>query len=187
MGTHSKGPSVISQPADLAGQLLSDWLESNQWALGGEVAAKFAGQLPFLFKVLSINKALSIQAHPTKSHAQELHRSAPDKYPDPNHKPELVIALKDFEGFCGFRPFEEIRAFVSSVAELRVLVGEEATDEMLKITAEEDSEGVKKAVLKKVFTAVMCCDGDTVHTQLTRLIQRAQDNSNSGNNSHSCE
>jgi len=38
------------------------------------------GNLPFLFKVLSIEKALSIQAHPNKKKAADLHAKQPDVY-----------------------------------------------------------------------------------------------------------
>ena len=127
-----KGPSVISYPPEFKGKLLSDWLKDNQWALGEKVGEEFSGQLPFLFKTLSINKALSIQAHPTKPHAQELHKAAPDKYPDPTHKPELVVAIRDFEGFCGFRPIDEIQGFVSRVPELQAVVGKEVSDAFIQ-------------------------------------------------------
>ena len=119
MGTHKKGPSVISHPPSLAGALLSDWLRDNQWALGNKVAKKFGGELPFLLKILSVNRALSIQAHPDKERAVELHGSAPDKYPDANHKPELVVVLHDFQGLCGFRPFLEVQAWVMKIPELQ--------------------------------------------------------------------
>lgn len=63
MGTHGKGPSIVvgedSKP-------LKDWIQSNPECLGDKVRSKFNDQLPFLFKVLSVNKALSIQAHPHK-------------------------------------------------------------------------------------------------------------------------
>jgi len=52
---------------------LSDWVHQNRWALTEPIADKFNGKLPFLFKVLSVNKALSIQAHPNKTLAEELH------------------------------------------------------------------------------------------------------------------
>jgi len=38
------------------------------------------GNLPFLFKVLSIDKALSIQTHPDKKTAEILHKKQPDIY-----------------------------------------------------------------------------------------------------------
>ena len=59
MGTHPSGPSTIySSDATL------------KEYLGGR-------QLPFLFKVLSVKTALSIQAHPDKQLAKQLHASNP--------------------------------------------------------------------------------------------------------------
>ena len=51
--------------------------------------------MAFLFKVLSVQKALSIQAHPNKLLAEKLHAKFPDIYKDDNHKPEIAIALND--------------------------------------------------------------------------------------------
>ena len=173
MGTHPKGPSKITYPEELAGQMLSDWLASNQWALGDTVAANYGGDLPFLFKVLSINKALSIQAHPTKQHAEILHRTAPELYRDPNHKPELAVAISDFEGFCGFRPLEEIRGFVSGVWELRELVGTEVCAVIDQVSASAPSEE-KKLALKMVFTALMEAKEEVVKKVLEKLVMRLQ-------------
>ncbi len=75
-------------------------------------------------QVLSINKALSIQAHPNMETAQILHSTTPDKYPDPNHKPEMVIALTDFKGLCGFRPLAEIKQFILNIPELKNVISE---------------------------------------------------------------
>ena len=177
MGTHAKGPSKISHPKELAGTLLSDWLIDNQWALGEAVAAEYKGDLPFLFKVLSINKALSIQAHPAKAHAQVLHRTAPDLYRDPNHKPELAVAISEFEGFCGFRPLEEIRGFVCGVPELRELVGEHVCERMnSSVTASTEEE--RKAMLKEAFTALMASKEDVVRPSLRKLVERLQQGRN---------
>jgi mannose-6-phosphate isomerase len=60
MGTHSSGPSKVIDDD----KLLSEWLEEHP-----EAGGKYHTGLPFLFKVLSIQKALSIQvrlriAHP---------------------------------------------------------------------------------------------------------------------------
>ena len=30
-------------------------------------------------------------------------------YPDPNHKPEMALALSDFEALCGFLPLEQLQ------------------------------------------------------------------------------
>ena len=62
MGTHPNGPSLIIE----RGILLSEYLKDNHDAIGPDVKRKFGITVPFLLKVLSIRKALSIQAHPTK-------------------------------------------------------------------------------------------------------------------------
>ena len=45
---------------------LLDWVREHRDALGTEVKDYFNGNLPFLFKVLSVRTSLSIQAHPNK-------------------------------------------------------------------------------------------------------------------------
>lgn len=62
MGTHVNAPSVLK----VTGETLDTFIKSNPHCLGSDTAKVFNNQLPFLFKVLSVNKALSIQAHPTK-------------------------------------------------------------------------------------------------------------------------
>jgi len=39
--------------------------------------------------------------HPDKAHAEILHKNFPENYKDDNHKPELFIALNDFELLFG--------------------------------------------------------------------------------------
>ena len=93
MGTHPNGPSALI-PAETSNHiqdgkpLLKHTLCANN--LSEWCYQKFEGDLPFLFKVLSIAKALSIQAHPDKTLAKELHAKRPDLYKDSNHKPEMV-------------------------------------------------------------------------------------------------
>ena len=174
MGTHIKGPSRVSRPKELSGQLLSDWLKSNQWALGKGVSRIFGSDhLPFLFKVLSINKSLSIQAHPSKEHAKALHHASPELYRDPNHKPELAIAISNFEGFCGFRSFIEIRRFVEEMAELREMLGEEVCSVMSSCVGNE------RNALQKAFTSLMECEAEFCKETLGRLVVRVQ-SGNSG-------
>lgn len=40
---------------------LEEWIKDKPCALGEGVLKRFGGLLPFLFKVLSVNKGLSIQ------------------------------------------------------------------------------------------------------------------------------
>ncbi|ENN74580.1 hypothetical protein YQE_08833, partial [Dendroctonus ponderosae] len=56
MGTHVNAPSVVKT----TDKPLADVITQHPEYLGEE-------ELPFLFKVLSVNKALSIQAHPSKA------------------------------------------------------------------------------------------------------------------------
>ena len=90
MGTHVKGPSRVFCSNDKM-RPLGEILTAHPGLLGDAVYKRFDCQLPFLFKVLSVNKSLSIQAHPTKEHAEMLYSRYPNLYPDPNHKPELAI------------------------------------------------------------------------------------------------
>ena len=53
-------------------------------------------------QVLSVAKALSIQAHPDKKLAEVLHALRPSTYKDDNHKPEMAIAITEFRALCGF-------------------------------------------------------------------------------------
>ena len=49
-----------------------------------------------------MSKPLSIQAHPDKELAWTLHKLLPDVYKDGNHKPEMALAMTDFQALCGF-------------------------------------------------------------------------------------
>ena len=111
MGTHPSNPSK-----DLTTQrTLLDLVEDNQALLSKDIAERFGNKLPFLFKVLSVGKALSIQAHPHKKLAEELHKKDSKNYPDDNHKPEMTIAITEFDGLCGFRPLAEIAHFLKTI------------------------------------------------------------------------
>lgn len=63
------------------------------------------------WQVLSIAKALSIQAHPDKELARVLHKMHPSIYKDSNHKPEMAVALTEFEALCGFVGVEVMYPF----------------------------------------------------------------------------
>lgn len=143
MGTHKNVPSKVGDT------LLSTVLEENPALLGD------GNSLPFLFKVLSIGKALSIQAHPDKPLARILHSKDPKNYPDDNHKPEMTIALTDFEGFCGFKQLDVIKNTVASVRQLSALYEGEDLEHDKKRVKLDDSLDSSKAYLKDLFSRVM--------------------------------
>ncbi len=72
-----------------------------------------------------IFSALSIQAHPDKKLAEKLFKNFPDLYKDPNHKPELVMALTEMEMLCQFRKIEETMKFLKLYPELCETIGVE--------------------------------------------------------------
>ena len=82
MGTHPTSPSHIYLDASTI-KPLAKHLEDQPHLMGGNVIRQFSiknGNLPFLFKVLSIRKPLSIQTHPDKPMAEKLHVERPDIY-----------------------------------------------------------------------------------------------------------
>ena len=178
MGTHPSNPSK-----DLStGRTLLDLLEDNQALLSQSVTAKYGPRLPFLFKVLSIGKALSIQAHPNKALAEELHARDPQHYPDDNHKPEMAIAITPFEGLCGFRPLSEISHFISTLAPLKALVGEQKADDFTRQVATPNGEDPSEATvlqgkkaLKDIFGSLMTSTESELRAQTESLVAAAKD------------
>jgi mannose-6-phosphate isomerase len=185
MGTH------INAPAKIKGSLvpLHDIVAANLIALLGEpVFKKYGAQLPFLFKVLSIGKALSIQVHPDKALAKELHARDPQHYPgtlaarpsdiDDNHKPEMAIAITPFRAFCGFRPLGEIAHFLASVPELTNLIGSGNVEEFNQNRMEDP-----KASLRKIFSTLMHTTSEQASSQAKALVARARKNGELGGDS----
>ena len=176
MGTHPSNPSkdVETQRA------LLDMVQDNQALMSIEIGKKYGQKLPFLFKVLSIRKALSIQAHPNKKLAEQLHAKDPKNYPDDNHKPEMTIAITPFEGLCGFRPLNEISHFLSSVPSLRKLVGESTAKEFeTTVSGQETSESEKdvasnKKALQSAFSSLMKIDKASIAAAAKDLVASAE-------------
>ena len=110
MGDYPSTPSYVLS----TGQPLENVLKANgELLLGSNVLKKFGTNLPFLPKILSMAKALPLQLHPNKDLVSQLHKKDPSKFSDPNHKPEIAVALSKFEAFAGFKPFDSIAALFS--------------------------------------------------------------------------
>lgn len=172
MGTHPKAPATFK--AAPHGQLLSLIETSPSKYLGSSVVAKFGDSgLPFLFKVLSINDVLSIQAHPDKKLGAQLHASDPAHYPDSNHKPEMAIAITDFEAFCGFKPLEEIDDLLQKIPEFHELIGDKVAAEFhAGVNDATVSAANKKLLLKSVFSQLMNADEKTVAVYAGKMVSR---------------
>ncbi|KAJ2911111.1 Mannose-6-phosphate isomerase [Coemansia aciculifera] len=169
MGTHPSGPSKVYGTDTPLSSLIA---QNPEQMLGAQVSSKFDSQLPFLFKVLSIEKALSIQSHPNKTLAQKLHAERPSVYKDGNHKPEMSIALTDFVAMSGFRPLEQIAGFIGEYPEFKALVSQSAEGFVSVVRETESSDAEKRLHLKALFAELMNADPEDVQKQLDRLLQR---------------
>ncbi|KAG5470560.1 hypothetical protein LSCM1_01804 [Leishmania martiniquensis] len=177
VGTHPNCPSKI---AGGSAQLLEDFLRqpenSKRYFSAAHQASPFRGTVPYLLKILSIRTALSIQAHPCKKLAEELHAAHPDKYKDPNHKPELICALTRFEALCCFRPLKAIMDYLRRIPELKEVVGGEmVVDQYLRAPASAlpaaDSDEEKQA-LKSIMTKLYTASEEVVAKSLRLHLQR---------------
>src|SRR5690348_11715006 len=102
------------------------WLGSNS---DGQ-----SDRLPYLLKVLDVEKMLSIQVHPTRKVAKIKFReenekgislNAPNRnYKDDNHKPELLSPLSDFYLLHGFKPPSAMEKVLKEIPELNFLAGD---------------------------------------------------------------
>lgn len=129
-----------------------------------------------MFKVLSIDKALSIQAHPNKQLGKVLHAKLPSEYKDDNHKPELACAVTDFEALCGFESLDVIYHHVIRVPELHALIAEDGNGESLlndiKKHLSDKSTGDASTLLKQLFTVLMTSDPSKVSIRVDTFSKR---------------
>ncbi len=134
MGAHPDAPATVLAAGGPVP--LDAFIESDPEAiLHPAVAAHYERRLPFLFKVLSVAAPLSLQAHPdgrtaAEGFARELEAGVGEharNHRDPRHKPELVAAVTEFHGLCGFQPLEEIRRRLAAAPELTSLAEELVT------------------------------------------------------------
>lgn len=167
LATQGKCAASMSR-ACLAVLAVHTTLQANTWALGGE-PYNASSALPYLFKVLSIAKALSVQAHPHKKLAEVLHARLPAMYKDDNHKPELACALTPFEAMCGFRSASELRSLPTRVPEIVPLLGEENA---AALACCSDAADDARPVIRAAFTAFMSAPAATVATATAALALR---------------
>lgn len=114
-------------------------------------------------------KNMHMKAHPDKKLAERLYATRPDLYKDDNHKPEMAVALSDFEGLCGFRPFEEIVFNLHRYPELRGLVSLSAMRAMCNMPEKPED---RREALRKLFESYITAKPEIVATQVNALVQR---------------
>lgn len=154
MGAHPGAPSRADRgegPRTLDELIAAD----PEGELGAATVARFGPALPFLFKVLAAGIPLSIQAHPTLDQARAGYAAenalgippdAPHRsYRDANHKPELICALDEFDGLCGFRTPAGAAALLAG---LKVA----ALDPLIALLGAEDEAEALRSTLAAVLT-----------------------------------
>lgn len=163
MGAHPGAPSRTRR-----GPLTEVIDEAPERELGPRTVAKFGPRLPFLLKLLAAGAPLSLQVHPNLEQAREGYedeerRGVPidaghRNYKDANHKPELICALTEFDGLCGFRDPNQAADLLAAldVDSLKPYV------DLLHAHPEE-------AALREVLTAVLGADPE----EMTRTVTEA--------------
>ncbi|MEU6605172.1 mannose-6-phosphate isomerase, class I [Streptomyces shenzhenensis] len=159
MGAHPGAPSRTARGT------LVDVIDADpKRELGPEAVTKFGPHLPFLLKILAAGAPLSLQVHPDLAqarhgYADEERRGIPvdaphRNYRDANHKPELICALTEFDGLCGFR--DPLRA-----ADLLDGLGVDSLKPYVDLLHAHPED----AALREVLTAILTADRDEMaHT-----------------------
>eukprot|EP00392_Amoebophrya_sp_AT5.2_P005736 g5746.t1 len=111
--------------------------------------------------------------HPDKKTAEQLFRSAPELYKDPNHKPEIAIPLGPFEALIAFRKQEEIFRFLETVPELaEVVLGGRGGGSTENATRSERKVNTK--ALPELYSNLMRQDAGFVREMVQKLVQRLE-------------
>lgn len=168
MGTHPLGCSLAIDEKKQKIKL-DELIKNNPLETLGENTFKHFHELPYLFKILAANKALSIQVHPTKANAKlgferenklGISLNSPNRnYKDPNHKPELIYALTPFKAMNSFRPIEEILTLFKKVT-IPTITNE--IDQLRKCPKPEQ--------LKKFFKALLTLSSERRFQAINELL-----------------
>ncbi|HSX96269.1 MAG TPA: mannose-6-phosphate isomerase, class I, partial [Streptomyces sp.] len=161
MGAHPGAPSRTGR-----GPLTEVIDEAPERELGSRSVVRFGPRLPFLLKLLAAGAPLSLQVHPDLEQAKagyedEERRGIPidaghRTYKDANHKPELICALTEFDGLCGFR--DPLRA-----ADLLAALDVDSLKPYVDLLHAQPEE----AALREVLTAVLSADPEETARTVT--------------------
>ncbi|MEW9531639.1 mannose-6-phosphate isomerase, class I [Microbispora sp. NPDC049125] len=111
LGAHPSGPSRLARNGTEL--TLAEAIEADpRGALGDSVIERFGERLPYLMKLIAVDRPLSLQVHPDAAQAADGHARGDANYADDRHKPELICALTPFTGLAGFRPTDQAAMLV---------------------------------------------------------------------------
>ena len=171
LGAHPSAPSEVENVTGK--QSLIEFLSQNPTALGQASRQQFGDELPYLLKILDVEKPLSIQLHPMKAQAEKGFEAENAKgvsltdntriYKDRNHKPEMMIALSDFWLLHGFKTKDQILATLNARPSLQPL-----------------AEKLGKQSLAEFYADVMLADQSTLANWLLPIIEANQQSYKNG-------
>ena len=173
MGAHPSAPSGVGPDASWPTALDAVIAADPDRELGPDCASRFGGRLPFLLKVLSAERALSIQVHPSRAQAQagfladDERGLAPDdparNYVDDWPKPELLYALTPFEVVAG------LRAPADAAGLLRAL----AVDQLQPLTAQLSAATSEQAMAGALASVLEWRGDDRGRAELVAAVVAA--------------
>ncbi|BAN03055.1 mannose-6-phosphate isomerase, class I [Ilumatobacter coccineus] len=141
LGTHPNGPTLLDN---------------------GEPLSELTGELTYLLKVLSAAEPLSLQAHPTPEQAADGFEQGVfgDAYP----KPELLVALTEFEALCGVRPDD------ATVDLLRRIGADRLADTVAADGAGAAMRALYLGEIDPTDTIAVCADADGPEAAWVRTL-----------------
>lgn len=171
VGAHPLAPSMVVRHERWIG--LDQAIYDNPVGeLGAAVVAEFGPRLPFLAKILAAHEPLSLQTHPDHATARAgfdrengagLPLGARNRtYKDASAKPEILVALSDFQGVCGFRP---VPATITFLTELDVSL---LSDSIEVLRSSPDASG-----LRQVVTGLLSLEEPSRHCLVTEILAAA--------------
>jgi mannose-6-phosphate isomerase len=165
LGAHPVAPALAG------GEPLDALLEEHPEWVGPRCRKLFPDRYPVLMKLLAAAKPLSLQAHPDRHQAvagfgREEEAGVPIDSPERTYKddwpkPEVLIALTEFDGLCGFRDPE------ATVGLFRRLGVEKDLGSVIRPLSQRRGS----AAFAQVFLDILSLD-DT--TPVARLVQAAR-------------
>ncbi len=177
MGAHPSAPAIVETP--LGNSSLDQLIDQDPVQFLGAKTTEAFGTLPYLFKILDVEKMLSIQVHPSKANAvigfeKEEKAGIPitasnRNYKDKNHKPEVMVALSDFWLLHGFMPADQLKSRLANLEPLQTLLPVFGANDYTKLYSHfmrlpiEASDAILKPLLKMAEADVASNKVDKSH------------------------
>lgn len=169
-GAHPAGSAFVGETP-----LVDIIAAAPERELGQRVVEQFGTRLPFLLKLLAAGEPLSLQAHPSLEQAQEGFARENEQgvpltadhrnYKDDNHKPELIVALTEFEAMAGFRPLQET---------MELLADLDCPELDRYLAMVEDPAANEESDLRALFTTWITIPASSRESLIDALVASAQ-------------